>query len=387
MEDIRIKVYGLFKVNKKQFWYIYIGFSLFFIFMTTYFYFVDATVYESMSKPVRLIVENFSLFWLIMLLWLIIEGQFYWNKFSKRQLEIIKEQNTKLEIQKEEILSQKEEIETQKEEIQSQIELVTEQRDTIAIHKKEIVDSINYAYRIQHAILPPDYYVKKCLPDNFIYYRPKDIVSGDFYYVEEIDNFVVFAAVDCTGHGVPGAMMSVVGYNLLTQAIKLNKITEPAKILSFLDEGVSDTLRQTFGESGVNDGMDLAVCTLNKETLELQYAGAYNPLNYISKGQLYQIKADKFPIGVNYEGIVDEYTNHKVQLEKGDMIYIYSDGYADQFGGENGRKFMYKKLRELLLQISPKQMDEQYSVLENTFSEWKKDCEQIDDVLVMGIRV
>ncbi|MCW3084783.1 MAG: hypothetical protein JWP12_2149 [Bacteroidetes bacterium] len=263
-----------------------------------------------------------------------------------------------------------------------------EHRNTeITQQKKEITDSINYAKRIQESILPPTETWNKLLPDSFIFYRPKDIVSGDFYWIEQKNDIVCFAAVDCTGHGVPGALMSVVGFNLLTQAINEVNLVKPSEILKHLDAGVTKTLRQSEEGKGVKDGMDLSLCSLNKKTLELQYAGAFNSLYYVSNGILKEIKADKFPIGVNIDDKVDEYTNHTIQLQKGDCIYLYSDGYADQFGGSKGKKFKYNKLKELLLDVAQLPVEEQRNVIENAFDTWKGGLEQIDDVVVIGVRV
>ncbi|OFX55425.1 MAG: hypothetical protein A2046_12450 [Bacteroidetes bacterium GWA2_30_7] len=410
MDNFKIKLYGYIPINKMQFLTGYILFSSAFLFLTIYFSFYSLIVPENLSYYAELLYKNFHLFWLLMLFWTVVEGMFFWNKFTKRQLEIITEQKIKIENQNIELNTQKEEISAQRDEIEAQRDELVFQRDTIVFQKKEIVDSINYAYRIQKAILPPDKYVNACLPDNFIFYRPKDVVSGDFYFVEKLGNEVVFSAVDCTGHGVPGAMMSVIGYNLLTQAVKVNHLTKPSEILKFLDLGVTETLRQTYGESGVNDGMDIAICSLNTETLVIQYSGAYNTLVLIKKTndnkledfenqsstnklinssthQLIEVKSDKFPIGVNYDGLADSYTNNIIQLSKGDLLYMYSDGYADQFGGEKGKKFKYKPLKELLLSVKDETLQEQKNIIEKTFVEWKKDLEQVDDVLVMGVRI
>ncbi|MCD4794113.1 MAG: SpoIIE family protein phosphatase [Bacteroidales bacterium] len=216
---------------------------------------------------------------------------------------------------------------------------------------------------------------------------PKDVVSGDFYFISEFHNKVLFAAVDCTGHGVPGALMSVIGFNSLTQAVRKTKIDTPGKVLSFLDESVNEILRQTDDESGVKDSMDLAVCTIDFEKKELMYAGAYNPLYYVHKGELHEIKADKLPIGVNVDGVVDIFTDHTIQLETGDAVYIFSDGYADQFGGPKNKKFMYKQLREVIMSVQDKPIKEQGEILERTLTEWQGDEDQIDDILVMGVKI
>lgn len=257
----------------------------------------------------------------------------------------------------------------------------------ITLQKKEITDSINYAKRIQESILPPVETWNKLLPDSFIFYRPKDIVSGDFYWIEQKNDVVCFAAVDCTGHGVPGALMSVVGFNLLTQAVNEVNLVKPSEILKHLDAGVTKTLRQSEDGKGVKDGMDLSLCSLNKTTLQLEYAGAFNSLYYISNGVFTEIKADKFPIGVNLDGKVDNYTNHAIQLKKGDCVYLYSDGYADQFGGPKGKKFKYNQLKELLLSISSLPVEQQRNAIEEKFDQWKGSLEQIDDVVIIGVRI
>ncbi|PLX11349.1 MAG: hypothetical protein C0594_03735 [Marinilabiliales bacterium] len=263
-----------------------------------------------------------------------------------------------------------------------------EANDRIAHQNKDLMDSIKYAYRIQKAISPPDYYVKKLLPESFILYKPKDVVSGDFYFVDEFqEEKVIFSAVDCTGHGVPGALMSVIGYNWLVLALREDSVDTPGKVLSFLDEGVNETLRQTADESGVKDSMDLAVCVLDKEKRILQYAGAYNPLYYVNKGELHEIKADKLPIGVNTDGVVDIFEDHTVQLDPGDTVYIFSDGYADQFGGPKNKKFKYRQLREVLLSIQDKSMTEQSKHLNETLISWQGENEQIDDIIIIGVKV
>jgi serine phosphatase RsbU (regulator of sigma subunit)/tetratricopeptide (TPR) repeat protein len=281
-------------------------------------------------------------------------------------------------------------------------ELLQHKNDEIINQKKEITDSINYAKRIQLAILPPDKMVKRLLPNAFVFYKPKDVVSGDFYWLEEKNGLVLFAAVDCTGHGVPGAMMSVVGLNLLNQAVKEKGLTKPSDILQHLDTGVTDTLRQSGDDESIKDGMDLSLCTYDPKKLELQYAGAFNNLwvvreNISSSYQpqsinevffenhLLEIKADKFPIGSNLDGVADNYNNYKLQLQKGDCVYLYSDGFADQFGGPKGKKFKYNYLKKLLISIHDLSPEEQREKLNTTIENWKGDLEQVDDILVIGV--
>jgi serine phosphatase RsbU (regulator of sigma subunit)/HAMP domain-containing protein len=279
----------------------------------------------------------------------------------------------KVRLRTAEVVAQKEEIDLQKAQIEQYFVQVT--------------DSIKYAKKIQEAILPPESYVKKLLPESFILYRPKDIVSGDFYWLGEASGKVFFAAVDCTGHGVPGAFMSIVGYNQLRQAIILTKGTSPADILNQLNKGVTETLHQNEDNSQSKDGMDIAICSLNYNTLELEYAGAFNPLYLLRENKILQTKANKFPIGSYLKGKTYSFSNHKMQLQKGDQVYIFSDGYADQFGGPRGKKFMYKRFRDLLVKTSTEPILNQKEELKLELDNWKKDEEQVDDILVIGVRV
>jgi ligand-binding sensor domain-containing protein/serine phosphatase RsbU (regulator of sigma subunit) len=250
----------------------------------------------------------------------------------------------------------------------------------LAEKNKDITDSIRYAKRLQDAILPAD----KIYPNTFVLFKPKDIVSGDFYWIMEKNEKELIAAVDCTGHGVPGAFMSLIGHSSLNKIVYEHGITQPASILDMLNAEVYKTLHQRidFGEE-VRDGMDIALISFSKKEFKLEYAGAYNSLYHIRKGELTEIKASKFAIGHDpADG--SKYENHTVHLEKGDTVYIYSDGYADQFGGDDGKKFMSKKLKNLLISIQDKPMEEQKVILDENFEEWRGNFEQIDDVVLIG---
>jgi serine phosphatase RsbU (regulator of sigma subunit) len=252
---------------------------------------------------------------------------------------------------------------------------------------KDITAIIRYAKRIQDAILPPDEYVRKHLPDTFILFKPKDIVSGDFYWMEEKKDTVIVAAVDCTGHGVPGAFMSIVGHNLLDRVVGEQNITQPARILDELNKSISDTLRQTdLEDNTVRDGMDIALCSLNKKSGILEFAGAYNPLWLLRNNEIIEIKANKFPIGNSRSGENNRFTNHEITLQKGDTIYIFSDGYSDQFGGPKGKKFKASALKQLLLGAEHLDMKSQKEILDTTIEDWRGSHEQVDDILVIGIR-
>ncbi len=252
---------------------------------------------------------------------------------------------------------------------------------------QDITASIRYAKRIQDAILPPDDFVRKTLPNTFILFKPKDIVSGDFYWMEDKKDTVIFAAVDCTGHGVPGAFMSIVGHNLLDRVVGEQQITQPARILDELNKGISDTLRQRdLEDNTVRDGMDIALCSFNKKTAVLEYAGAYNPLWLVRNKELIEIKANKFPIGNSKAGDNNRFTNHEIPLQKGDTVYIFSDGYSDQFGGPSGKKFKAAALKQLLINSQHLNMNEQLDLLNKTIEEWRGAHEQVDDILVIGTR-
>lgn len=264
---------------------------------------------------------------------------------------------------------------------------VVEKNKQLDEKNKDIMASIRYAKRIQDAILPPDEFVEKYLPKTFILFKPKDIVSGDFYWLHDKGDKVLFAAVDCTGHGVPGAFMSIIGHNHLEQIVGEQGITQPALVLDALNKSVSDTLRQSHAEDQVKDGMDIALCMFDRKTNELQYSGAFNPLYWIRNGVLNEIKASKFPIGNLKSGDQHKFTNHSIQLEKGDTIYIFSDGYADQFGGVNGKKLKYSALKKMLLDTQHLNMKEQGEYMTKAIDQWKEGFEQVDDILLIGTRL
>ncbi|HPQ07964.1 MAG TPA: SpoIIE family protein phosphatase [Bacteroidia bacterium] len=270
-------------------------------------------------------------------------------------------------------------------------EKVQERTKELANKNHEILSSIEYAKRIQQAILPTNSYVNKVLPNGFILYLPKDIVSGDFYWLYEINDSKtntsskIIAAVDCTGHGVPGALMSMIGNNLLNQIVIEKNITSPEKILNEMNKGVQTALKQGQSEIQTNDGMDASIVNIFPDG-KLLWAGAYRPLVIVKgNGQIEKLDGDKYPIGGVQMDADRNYTLHTIQLEKGDTIYLFSDGYADQFGGEKGKKMMLKRFLQILSEIHLKPVNEQKAFLENFFNQWKGSYDQIDDILVIGI--
>ncbi|MFC2138983.1 SpoIIE family protein phosphatase [Bacteroidota bacterium] len=307
----------------------------------------------------------------------------YYNELEEK----VRERTYEIYQQKEEIEAQRDALEDQRNMLADKNKKLESAYKEIEQQKKNITDSIHYAKRIQNAILPNDEEFERLLPDYFLIYRPKDIVSGDFYWLEHNGNNIMVAAVDCTGHGVPGAFMSIVGHNQLNYAVNSKNIVKPSEILNELNYGVTHTLKQSAGVRAVRDGMDIALCTFDKKFKKVEFAGAYNPLLLIRDNELIQIKGDKFPIGAFLDEELNKFANNEMDLKKGDMLYIFSDGYVDQFGGDTGRKFLIKHFKDLLLEIHQKPLEDQKTHLLETLEAWKKGYPQIDDILIIGIKI
>ena len=269
------------------------------------------------------------------------------------------------------------------EKVRERTAVVVAQKEELAQKNKDITDSIHYAKRIQFAILPPQIPFR----DTFILFKPKDIVSGDFYWLDVIDEMEFVAAVDCTGHGVPGAFMSIIGHNMLNKIIKEYGIIKPSEIMNYLDKEVNNTLNPGDETDTVKDGMDMTLICYNKKQKILEFAGAYNPIYLIRKGELIETKGDRFAIGRAVGEVKEKiFTNHEIEIMDGDTIYLFSDGYADQFGGMAGKKFKSGPMKELILNIQDKSMKEQKVILESTIEAWRGNIEQIDDILIIGRR-
>ncbi|MBN4052399.1 MAG: hypothetical protein COC01_00570 [Bacteroidetes bacterium] len=260
----------------------------------------------------------------------------------------------------------------------------------LAQKNKDIIDSIKYAKRIQEAILPRTEAIYEALPNSFILYKPKDIVSGDFYWFSKItvddEDIAIIAAVDCTGHGVPGAFMSMIGNDLLNQIVIENRQTEPAKILEQLHVGVLTALKQTDEDSNTKDGMDIGLCAIKYAKREVQFAGAFRPLLILRDGELKEVKGDRYSIGGYQKEEVRTFTNHKLEMKENDIIYIFSDGCVDQFGGKHNKKFMSRRLKGTLLDVQEKGMEAQEKTIGDTLENWRGDFEQTDDIIMIGIR-
>jgi serine phosphatase RsbU (regulator of sigma subunit) len=293
-----------------------------------------------------------------------------------RGYKIKKEANIKLEEKNRTISLQKDEIEKQR-------DLAAAQRDQIGYQKRHIEDSIMYAKRIQTALIPSLELFSDKL-EHFVLYKPLAIVSGDFYWVSTQSNPQVIISADCTGHGVPGAFMSMLGVTMLNEIINGKHIMEPDQIIENLRQGIIKSLKQVAEEDSIKDGMDIAVCVVDFDKNILWYAGANSPLYHVRGDELTHYRADKMPVAIHYR--MEPFTLHKIDLQKGDAFYIFSDGFADQFGGPNQKKFMSMQLRETLVAMSGMPMLQQGERLNKIFEEWRGDSPQIDDVTLIGVR-
>jgi len=321
---------------------------------------------------------------------------YYRYKLKTRANFQLKEQNLIILQQNEEITTQRDEIELKNEvlnehneEIRTHRDLVTKQKDHIEGIFKELKSSINYAQRIQTSVLPNKKLLEEFFSDLFILFKPKDVVSGDFYWFAKIENQIVLAVADCTGHGVPGALMSMLGMSLLNEIVVKENNTQTNIILDLLRTGIIKALGQTGQAGEQHDGMDISLLSINTETLQMHWSGAHNPCLIISNGELVELKGNRMP--VSFSEKMGEFTLHEIQLKKNDIIYLTTDGYHDQFGGPNDRKFMLKRFKELLLSISDRPMVEQIDLLVYKFEEWKNNHEvayvQFDDVTVLGLKL
>ncbi len=326
-------------------------------------------VWNTTGRSLVIVVE--SPFWetrraRIIFLFIVITSIFLIYKFRTRTLRKLNQQYKGREIVAEKVARQKEEL---------------------TLKNKNITDSINYAKRIQIAMMPSMKLFKSMFKESFILHLPKDIVSGDFYWVNEVEDKIFLAAVDCTGHGVPGAFMSIIGFELFRRITIIEKITEPAEILNNLNED----FEKIFGDVDsiiLRDGMDVAFCAIDKKNKLIEFAGAFNSLYLIRDNTITEVKGDRFSIGLNDTDFgVQSFTNHVIPVRHGDVVYLFTDGYADQFGGPEGKKYKYRRFRHLLLAIHQLPMDRQHDFLLRSIMEWKSDEEQIDDILVMGIKL
>lgn len=292
---------------------------------------------------------------------------------------IVNKYESKIEKQNSELKKALEEISTQKKEIETKNRVLEKQ-------KQEITSSIEYAKRIQHAALPSKPLSKEIVDEHFIFFMPRDIVSGDFYWYHETNKHLVITAADCTGHGVPGAFMSMLGLTFLNEIVVEKGIYDAGQVLNRMRENIVKALGQQEENRTTSDGMDMALCVIEKNTKKMQFAGAFNPLICVRNDEIIELKGDRMPVGI-YGRMETEFTTHQLQLQSNDMLYLFSDGYTDQFGGKAGRKFLIKNFRQLLLQMKTLSLKQQRDVLEMTLRKWQGNRAQIDDILVIGFKI
>jgi serine phosphatase RsbU (regulator of sigma subunit)/Tfp pilus assembly protein PilF len=340
---------------------------------------------------------------LILAIWLV--TMYYTNLKRSRKLTValeerrillenqsseLKEKNNKIIRANEELTSLNESISKQNAQIVEANEELTVLNEAISKQNSEIRDSISYAQRIQAAMMPPEQYFHEVLNDVFILFKPRDIVSGDFFWIKQVKQYVILAAADCTGHGVPGAFMSLLGISFLNEIVQRREITQANQVLNELRRQIRNSLRQHGQAEESKDGIDMALCVIDEKNNTLQYSGANNPL-YLIRDQngapeLTEFKADRMPLGY-YQGTFKTFANQDIQLEYGDVFYLFSDGFVDQKGGKDNKKFMSRKFKNLLLKIHQEPMQEQKKILDKTINDWMGDHSQIDDILVIGVRV
>lgn len=311
------------------------------------------------------------------------------NKSNKELSQLTEEISTQMEYLKvlnTELVEQNEKIANQNIKLESQSKEILTQRDLLMQYKQNIDDSITYASYIQQALLPSEDALKENFHDHFILYQPRNIIGGDFYFIKKIEDQIIIAAADCTGHGVPGALLSMLGIASLSEIVYRNEIYSTSMILTDMKREVMTVLNRKGNLYDAKDGMDISICKINTKTLELQFSGAHNPIFVIRGQELIHLKADKILVGNSIvgDGI---FTHQNLKLEKGDCIYLFSDGYSDQLGGGARKKFLLRNFQELLIKISQESMATQKSILQHNFDSWKGTNDQTDDVMVLGIRV
>ena len=307
-----------------------------------------------------------------------------------KQSSELKEKNDKILGANEELTVLNEAISKQNVQILEANEELTVLNEAVNKQKNEILDSITYAKKIQAAMLPPEQYFQEILNDVFILFKPRDIVSGDFFWIKHVNQYIGLVAADCTGHGVPGAFMSLLGISFLNEIVQRREITQANQVLNELRKQIRNSLRQHGQAEESKDGIDMAVCVIDEKNNSLQYSGANNPLYLIrdknGTPELTEFKADRMPVGY-YPGRFKTFTNKDIQLEYGDVFYLFSDGFLDQKGGIEGKKFLSKNFKKLLLEIHTEPMNDQKNILDKTITDWMGDNSQIDDILVLGVRV
>lgn len=403
MKEIKIEVWGIFSLSKKQILIFELVFLTLFIGLTVFLFSYDFKPHLN-NASYNFHATYAKYFSLACTFLIIVEAQFLWSKFTKTQLDLIIRQNRKIEKQNNEITLRNEELKSQQEEILVQNEMLYDQKEEILekqkkieLQNRDIKDSIAYASRIQTTLLPAKKKIRRLLGDYLLFFKPKDIVSGDFYWVEEYERKIIVAVADCTGHGVPGAFVSVMGVSFLNEILTAAKINKekltPAMILDSLRERMLHSIAATESDEEAYDGMDISICMIDHETNTFDYAGALLSVFHVSNISeetsdilLEQLKPDIYPVSMMDYGN-HSYKNNVCDYKPGDMIYLFSDGYADQFGGPEGRKFLTVTFKDLIKSIANLPIEKQLVKLETTIRKWQGNNEQIDDMTILGVKL
>lgn len=270
-------------------------------------------------------------------------------------------------------------------EIQDAYSEIDLQRSELQMRNKDLTDSLNYACRIQAALLPAEHHIRKIFPNNFIYYRPKHIVSGDFYWFSERDGMYFIAAADCTGHGVPGALMSMIGLELIQKIINEMRVDDTDQVLLTMNRELESAFsKEESGKALIKDGIEMGICIIDRETKVMEFSGAFLPVYIVRDDKLIEIKGDKKNVVQSFAMV--SFNRSTFTLQEGDILYLFSDGYADQFGGPENKKFMYRRLRHILLTISKYPLADQQRILDETIVSWMQGHEQIDDIMILGVK-
>jgi serine phosphatase RsbU (regulator of sigma subunit) len=380
----------------RPFYFVINFFAVFLIQILAHYFFCEAGILDYfMMKGVNiLIVVGIAAFSMAVFRYYIMKNNFMHRvalqeahfELQERNQSLIKAQKD-LRFKSDQISEQNEELKMQKEEILSQRDAMQSQKEFIEKQNRDIIGSIRYAQRIQSAMLPTNDYIRQLLPNSFVLFLPRDIVSGDFYWMAQVDGKKVIASIDCTGHGVPGAFMSLVGDTNMNQIVLQEEITDPAEILNKLHEGVNSYLKQSQTEN--QDGMDASIVVIDEKNKSIIFAGAKNPLVIVNENkEVKVIKGDKMSIGGKRKIEIGEgFKSHSIEYNPLNTFYIFSDGYQDQFGGPKDKKFMVRNLRKLLQDISEKEMHDQFHILKKRFEDWKHGYSQTDDVLLIGFKL
>jgi serine phosphatase RsbU (regulator of sigma subunit) len=402
MKEIRIEVWGIFSLSRRQIMIFELVFLSIFIGLTSFLFSYNFETHLD-SESYTFHAKYAKYFSLACTFLIIVEAQFLWSKFTTAQLDLITAQNKRIEKQNKEIIIQNAELKSQKEEILVQNEMLHTQKEEILEKQKKIEtqnndirDSIAYASRIQNILLPSRRKMARLLGPHFVYFKPKDIISGDFFWVEEFGDKTIVAVADCTGHGVPGAFVSIIGLAFLNEVVLAararREALKPSKILDSLREKMLHAISNNESDEETYDGMDISICIIDHENYTFDYSGALLSAFHVVKSdveegiRIDQLKPDIYPISMMKYG-KHTYNNVTVPFENGDMLYLFSDGFSDQFGGPEGRKFLSINFKNLVLSICDLPIDKQIEKLDMKFNTWKGSLDQIDDVTVMGIKL